>query len=85
MTDQPNLKQFLDEMGSFSDEAGAPGKAAAPSALPPIGHVVEIAGSGSQIRLDAAALASSAPKSAGAAPGALPVPAAMAPSLAVAA
>ena len=57
MTDQPNLKQFLDEMGSFSDEAGAPGKAAAPSALPAIGHVVEIAGSGSQIRLDAAVLA----------------------------
>ena len=61
MTDQPNLKQFLDEMGSFSDEAGAPGKAAAPSALPPIGHVVEIAGSGSQIRLDAAALATLEP------------------------
>jgi len=57
MTDQPNLKQFLDEMGSFTDEAGTPGKAAAASALPPIGHVVEIAGSGSQIRLDAAALA----------------------------
>jgi hypothetical protein len=61
MTDQPNLKQFLDEMGSFSDEAGAPGKAAAPSALPPIGHVVEIAGSGSQVRLDAAALATLEP------------------------
>ena len=57
MTDQPNLKQFLDEMGSFTDEAGTPGKAAAAKALPPIGHVVEIAGSGSQIRLDAAALA----------------------------
>ena len=58
MTDQPNLKQFLDEMGSFSDEAGAPSApAAAAKALPPIGHVVEIAGSGSQVRLDAAALA----------------------------
>ena len=57
MTDQPNLKQFLDEMGSFSDEAGATGKAAAAGkALPPIGHVVEIAGSGSQVRLDPAAL-----------------------------
>ena len=61
MTDQPNLKQFLDEMGSFSDEAGAAGKAAAPSALPPIGHVVEIAGSGSQVRLDAAVLAALEP------------------------
>ncbi|HEY6663366.1 MAG TPA: helicase HerA-like domain-containing protein [Sphingomicrobium sp.] len=48
-------------MGSFSDEAGADGKAAAPSALPPIGHVVEIAGSGSQIRLDAAVLAALEP------------------------
>lgn len=57
MTDQPNLKQFLDEMGSFSDEAGASDAAAASGkALPPIGHVVEIAGSGSQIRLDPAAL-----------------------------
>ena len=57
MNDQPNLKQFLDEMGSFTDEAGASGAAAASGkALPPIGHVVEIAGSGSQIRLDPAAL-----------------------------
>ncbi|MGI8611154.1 MAG: ATP-binding protein [Sphingomicrobium sp.] len=61
MTEQPNLKQFLDEMGSFSDEAGAAGKAAAPSTLPPIGHVVEIAGSGSQVRLDAAVLATLEP------------------------
>jgi uncharacterized protein len=61
MTDQPNLKQFLDEMGSFSDETGAAGKAGAPSALPPIGHVVEIAGSGSQVRLDAAVLATLEP------------------------
>src|SRR5688572_16840571 len=59
MTDQPNLKQFLDEMGSFSDEAGAAGAPA--SALPPIGHVVEIAGSGSQVRLDATALAALEP------------------------
>jgi hypothetical protein len=58
MTDQPNLKQFLDEMGSFTDEAGVEGAEAkkSASALPPIGHVVEIAGSGSQVRLDAAAL-----------------------------
>ncbi|HUE79943.1 MAG TPA: DUF87 domain-containing protein [Sphingomicrobium sp.] len=44
-------------MGSFTDESGAAGQAAkSATALPPIGHVVEIAGSGSQIRLDAAAL-----------------------------
>ena len=57
MNDQPNLRQFLDEMGSFTDEAGAAGPAAASeTALPPIGHVVEIAGSGSQVRLDASVL-----------------------------
>src|SRR6185503_8578885 len=57
MTDQPNLKQFLDEMGNFTEETGATGAAAkSGKALPPIGHVVEIAGSGSQIHLDAAAL-----------------------------
>jgi len=57
MTDQPNLKQFLDEMGSFTEESGAAeAGAASASALPPIGHVVEIAGSGSQIRLDPAVL-----------------------------
>jgi hypothetical protein len=55
MTDQPNLKQFLDEMGTFSEESGA-GTAASGASLPPIGHVVEIAGSGSQIRLDPAVL-----------------------------
>src|SRR5688572_9698561 len=57
MNDQPNLRQFLDEMGSFTDEAGAAGAPAGSSAsLPPIGHVVEIAGSGSQVRLDASVL-----------------------------
>ncbi len=58
MTDQPNLRQFLDEMGSFSDEAGAKSPAAAAAPLPSIGHVVEIAGSGSQARLDPVALQS---------------------------
>jgi hypothetical protein len=57
MTDQPNLQQFVDKMGSFSDEAGAAPKSA-PAELPAIGHVVEIAGSGSQARLDPAALQS---------------------------
>ncbi|MEO5774545.1 MAG: DUF87 domain-containing protein [Sphingomicrobium sp.] len=58
MTDQPNLKQFLDEMNGFSGEAAAPGAAPArASALAPIGQVVDIAGSGSQALLDGATLA----------------------------
>ncbi|HJU76642.1 MAG TPA: ATP-binding protein, partial [Sphingomicrobium sp.] len=63
MNDQPNLRQFLDEVHSFSDEgaeAAEGAKAAAPAGkpqqLPPIGKVLEIAGSGSQICLDSAAL-----------------------------
>src|SRR5580765_5533976 len=57
MDEQPkaDLRDFLNEVSSFSDEtpAAAPVKTAA--AKPHvIGHVVEIAGSGSQIRLDAA-------------------------------
>ena len=51
MTDQPNLRQFIDEIGSF-DEAGAASPKKAAAKLPSIGHVVEIAGSGSQARLD---------------------------------
>jgi uncharacterized protein DUF87 len=44
-------------MGTFADDAGTDGKAAASKdALPPIGYVFEIAGSGSQVRLDATAL-----------------------------
>jgi hypothetical protein len=58
MNDQPNLRQFLDELNSFSDEADAARTASVPqAALPPIGRVVDIAGSGSQMRMDAAALA----------------------------
>jgi len=58
MNDQPNLRQFLDEMSNFSEEAPAAKKTASAPALSAIGQVVEIAGSGSQIRLDAATLAS---------------------------
>jgi hypothetical protein len=59
MTEQPNLRQFLDEFSEFSEDSPAARPAAGPQAkLPPIGQVVEIAGSGSQIRMDAAALAS---------------------------
>ena len=59
MDDQPNLREFINEVSSFTDE-GAPAAAGAKVASPtlaPIGTVVEIAGSGSQIRLDAATVA----------------------------
>lgn len=59
MEEQPNanLRDFLNEVSSFSaDEApAAPARATGP-ALAAIGCVVEIAGSGSQVRLDAAAV-----------------------------
>ncbi len=61
MNDQPNLRQFLDEMSSFNEDSDAdtpaPAKKAAPQKLSAVGQVFEIAGSGSQIRMDAAALA----------------------------
>jgi hypothetical protein len=56
MDEQPNLREFINEVSNFTDEAPASpatAKSAAPGA---IGQVVEIAGSGSQIRIDAAAL-----------------------------
>ena len=58
MTEQPNLREFLNEVSSFSED-GAPAPAAKTSKGPhsAIGHVMEIAGSGSQIRMDAATLA----------------------------
>ena len=54
MDDRPNLREFLNEVSSFQeDEApAAPAKAAGPAPTA-IGDVVEIAGSGSQIRMDA--------------------------------
>jgi uncharacterized protein len=56
MNEQPNLRQFIDEVSSFDNEAApAPKKGSAP-ALDPIGRVVEIAGSGSLIRLNAETL-----------------------------
>jgi hypothetical protein len=59
MDEQPDLREFLNQVSSFSEEEGgtpaAPVKASGP-ALSAIGQVVEIAGSGSQIRLDAAAV-----------------------------
>ncbi|HET7575481.1 MAG TPA: DUF87 domain-containing protein [Sphingomicrobium sp.] len=56
MTDQPNLHEFLNEVSSFSEETTAAPAKPTNAALSSIGEVVEIAGSGSQIRLDAAAL-----------------------------
>jgi hypothetical protein len=52
MDEQPNLHKFINEVSNFTDETTATpakGKSAAPAA---IGEVVEIAGSGSQIRMD---------------------------------
>src|SRR4051812_48098938 len=57
MDDQPNLREFLNEVSSFSEDTSpAPGSSAI-AKLAKIGEVVEIAGSGSQIRIDGAALA----------------------------
>ena len=58
MNDQPNLRQFLDEMNSFSEDApSSPEAKAKAEVLPPIGKVLEIAGSGSQICMDSKQLA----------------------------
>ncbi|MEA3078834.1 MAG: hypothetical protein QOF05_242, partial [Sphingomonadales bacterium] len=58
MDDRPNLREFLNEVSSFQEEDAptAPAKAAGP-APKAIGTVFEIAGSGSQVRLDAAIVA----------------------------
>jgi len=57
MDEQPNLREFLNEVSSFQEEAAAhPAAKAAGPAAGSIGHVVEIAGSGSQVHLDAAAV-----------------------------
>jgi len=56
MDEQPNLHEFINEVSNFTDEeTAAPTKGA--EKLPAIGEVVEIAGSGSQIRIDAKILA----------------------------
>src|SRR5690349_20290289 len=57
MDEQPNLREFLNEVSSFSEEEAAPAPTkSAPAKLDAIGQVVEIAGSGSQIRMNGAAL-----------------------------
>ena len=54
MTDQPSLKQFLDELNNYADTDGPAAGGASRTALPPIGQVLEIAGSGSRVVMDAA-------------------------------
>ena len=56
MTDNNNLHQFLEQMSSFSEDSAAGNNAAKPPAVPAIGTVVEIAGSGSRVTMDAACL-----------------------------
>jgi len=57
MDEQPNLREFLNEVSSFSEEQTPAPTKSAPVKLTAIGEVVEIAGSGSQIRMNGAALA----------------------------
>ena len=58
MTDQPSLKQFLDELSTYSDEEATSGHVPSPAQpQQPIGTVLEIAGSGSRIALDPERLA----------------------------
>ena len=44
MNDQPNLRQFLDEVNSFTEEEAAAAPVAGGKPLGPIGKVLEIAG-----------------------------------------
>ena len=57
MDEQPNLHEFLDEVSSFSDEVPVSPQRRTSNSPAAIGQVVEIAGSGSQVRLDSAQLA----------------------------
>jgi hypothetical protein len=57
MDEQPNLREFLNEVSSFTEDSSAATPATGKSeALSAIGEGLEIAGSGSQIRIDGAAL-----------------------------
>ena len=51
MNDQPSLKQFLEELSNYSETDGAASSGGQVS-VPPIGRVLEIAGSGSKIWMD---------------------------------
>jgi hypothetical protein len=52
MTDQPSLKQFLDELSTYSDTDDGVSASPGQASVPPIGRVLEIAGSGSKIWMD---------------------------------
>ena len=52
MNDQPSLKQFLDELSNYSDTDDASAASSGQTSVPPIGRVLEIAGSGSKIWMD---------------------------------
>jgi uncharacterized protein DUF87 len=56
MDDQPNLREFLNEVSSFTEGTEASPAKSQAAGLTPVGEVMEIAGSGSQIRVDGAAL-----------------------------
>ena len=57
MDEQSSLRNFVEELHSFSEDGAAPKRpASAAVALDPIGEVLEIAGSGSRARLSSAAL-----------------------------
>lgn len=56
MDEQPNLREFLNEVSSFSEETDAKPTGGKAETLGAIGEVLEIAGSGSQIRIDGSAL-----------------------------
>jgi hypothetical protein len=58
MDDRPNLREFAEELSSFSDEASQLAVASSTGGLPAVGTVVDIAGSGSRIRMDGAMLSS---------------------------
>ena len=54
MTDNNNLQSFLDQMSSYSDEAASGNNESSNSvAIPSIGRVIEIAGSGSRVMMHA--------------------------------
>ncbi len=56
MDDRPNLREFLNEVSNFTEEAEASATPRAAGSPAVIGKVVEIAGSGSQVCVDAAKL-----------------------------
>ena len=58
MDENSSLKQFLDEIGSYGDAESVPGRVPHAPSDPQlaIGRVLEIAGSGSAVVMDSAAL-----------------------------